>query len=98
MQKCNSYGVLIVPKWISSYFWTFICDDGCHFNRFIKSVLVFSPNFVSGEFVLNSMFKGVKKFDTLALKFNFNISNAFSSQVHSKFCILGGCVKCKDFC
>lgn len=98
LQKCNSYGVLIVPKWISSYFWTFICDDGCHFNRFIKSVLVFSPKFVSGEFVLNSMFKGVKKFDTLALKFNFNISNAFSSQVHSKFCILGGCVKCKDFC
>ena len=97
LQKCSSFGVLIVPKWISSYFWTFICDDGCHFNKFVKSIFVFSPKFVSGDFVLNSMFKGVKKFNTLALKFNFDVSNAFSSQVHAKFCILGGCFKCRDF-
>lgn len=95
LQKFKSFGCFILPKWISSYFWTFICDDGRHFNKFIKSIFVFSPKYVSGSHVLSTMFQGCKKFDTLALKFDFNVSNAFSSQKHSKFCILGGCVECK---
>ena len=93
--KFNSHGCLIVPEWSSSVFWTFLCDDGRHFNNFVKSIYVFSPNYISGDHVTSTMFHGVKKFNTLALKFDFNVSNAFYSKVHAKFCVLGGCDLCR---
>ena len=94
LQKFNSFGCFILPKWISSHFWPFICEDGRHFNRFISYIYVFSPLFVTGEHVLNSTFRGYKKFDTLALKFDFKISNAFKSRVDVRFCIFNGCDLC----
>lgn len=97
LQVFNSYGCLIIPKWTSNVFWTFICNDGRHFNNFVKSVFIFSPNYISGEHIKSTMFCGVKKFHTLALKFDFNVSNAFSSKIHAKFCVLGGCDLCKEF-
>lgn len=94
LQKFNSYGCLIVPKWISSYFWTFICQDGRHFNNFIRFIYCFSPKFICGNFVKNDLFRGVKKFDTLALRFDFSIANSFTSNVSKEFCILNGCSLC----
>ena len=94
LQKFESYGCLIVPKWISSYFWHFICSDGRHFNKFVKFFFVFSPCFVTGEYVMNDTFRGVKNFDTLAIAFNFKVLNAFQSNVSPEFCILKGCGLC----
>ena len=94
LQKFKSFGCLIIPKWLSSYFWTFICEDGVHFNRFVKCIYDFSPTYISGEHVQNDIFKGVKLFDTLALRFDFNISNVFSSQCSSEFCLFKGCDRC----
>ena len=95
LQKFKSYGCFIVPKWVSAHFWTFLCADGRHFNKFVLSVYVFSPFYSCGEHVVNTMFKGVKKFDTLAIKFDFNVSNAFVSQIDERFCILNGCNVCR---
>ena len=95
LQKYQSFGCFIAPKWISSHFWPFLCEDGRHFNRFIKFIYVFSPLFVSGEHVLNSTFRGFKKFDTIAFKFDFKVSNAFKSRVTPEFCILHGCSLCR---
>jgi hypothetical protein len=94
LQKFKAFGCLLIPQWTSSYFWTFICEDGRHFNNFIKFVFCFSPIFSCGEFVKNDMFRGVKKFDTLALRFDFSISNAFTSNVDKEFCIFKGCTRC----
>ena len=94
LQKFKSFGCLIVPMWMSSYFWTFICNDGKHLNNFVKFVFVFSPRYVSGEHVKSDMFRGVKRFNSLALKFDFNISNAFLSNCKPEFCVQQGCSGC----
>ena len=94
LQKFNSFGCFIVPKWVSAHFWTFLCADGRHFNKFVLSVYIFSPFYVCGDHIINSMFKGVKKFETLAIKFDFSIANAFSSRIDKNFCIFNGCNLC----
>ena len=96
LQKFKSFGCLIVPKWISSYFWSFICNDGRHFNKFVKCYFLFSPCFVAGEHVINDTFRGVKNFDTLAIAFDFSVQNAFQSNCDSRFCILKGCPMCSS--
>ena len=96
LQKYQSFGCFIAPMWISSHFWPFICEDGRHFNRFIKYVYVFSPCFVSGNHVLSSTFKGVKQFSTLAFSFDFKVTNAFKSRVTTEFCVHNGCDMCRN--
>lgn len=94
LRKYNARGCLIVPKWTSSHFWTHICDDGVHFNDFVIDFVLFSPEYLTGVFVRNDTFKGVKKFATLALKFEFRGSSRLISQKSKKFCSLGGCFMC----
>ena len=97
LEKFKANGVLIIPKWASAIFWNLICQDGIHYNYFIKSYFEFSPVFVSGEHIVNQMFNGVKKFSTLAIHFNFfesfmNVN--FKSCVAKDWCSLGGCAMC----
>ena len=91
LEKNKAFGSLIVPKWISSHFWTSLCKDGVHFNECFTKVLVFSPKYVASEFVRNDMFRGVKKFDTLVLKFDFSFKEISSLRVR---CSLNGCKRC----
>ena len=93
LQLFKSFGCLVVPFWPSSYFWTFICADGVHFDSWVKNVLIFSPFFQSGEYVRNEVFQGVKKFSSLALQFDFS-QEEFHSQCSPRFCSLKGCFKC----
>jgi len=53
--KFKSVGCIIVPIWVSSHFWYFICEDGKHLNFWIKKFFIFSPEFISGQHV-----KGLK--------------------------------------
>ena len=94
LEKFQSFGVFVTPKWMASHYWTYICSDGVHFNNFVVNAYIFSPRYISGEHILNTMFVGVKKFDTLALKFDFSRTNLFTSNVQKEFCSLGGCPKC----
>ena len=92
--KFKSVGCIIVPIWVSSHFWYFICEDGKHLNFWIKKFFIFSPEFISGQHVRNDMFKGVKKFNSLALKFDFSVNNCFQSQKSKKFCLSQDCFIC----
>ena len=94
LEKFASYGVFIVPKWTASNFWTFLCSDGIHFNNFVANYWIFSPKYVSGEHIRSTIFSGVKKFQTLALKFDFSVRNVFHSKIEKEFCSRGGCHKC----
>ena len=85
----------MTPLWRSSAFWTFLCSDGVHFNCFIKRICSFSPNFVAGEFIRNSVFRGTQRFKTLALLVDFkNVKDIFQPQVMPSFCVFDGCNKC----
>ena len=87
-------GTLVVPAWFSAHFWNQVCDDGRHFNIFVKTIYKFKRVYQSGDWVRSSVFKGVKQFFTLALQFDFrNISKSdiSVSKVHPDFCFFGGC-------
>ena len=71
MRKFSSTGCLVTLLWRSAVFWTFLCADGVHFNCYIRKVFSFCPNFVAGEYIRNTVFKGVQKFKTLALRVDF---------------------------
>ena len=94
LEKFAAFGVFIVPMWKASHYWPYLCEDGVHFNNFVQNCLIFSPRYISGEHIHNSVFQGVKKFDTLALKFDFQRRNLFFSNIQKEFCSLGGCHKC----
>ena len=79
---------------MSAVFWPFLCADGRHFNYFIKDFIIFNPFYSSGPFVNSNMFKGYKKFDTLALRFSFGSNDDFSCQTLRKFCVFNGCSDC----
>ena len=94
-----SQGCLVVPAWPSSFFWHFICADGRHYNDYIVEVFKFKPVYVSGADVTSSVFKGVKPFYTLALKFDFRSfpnTSTFISKIDKSRCYLGGCFVCDN--
>ena len=94
-------GTLVVPAWFSAHFWNHICDDGKHFNSFVVDYYKFKPVYQSGECVRGSVFSGVQKFFTLAIKFDFrwmSRSSALKSQVGQRFCFFGGCNRCASIC
>ena len=35
MKTCAAAGTLVVPFWKSSIFWTILCQDGIHFNKWV---------------------------------------------------------------
>ena len=90
--KFEARGCLIATLWHSSIFWTYLCADGMNFISFVCN---FSPHFVAGEFIRNSVFRGSKQFKTLAIYVDFaEIENLFQPQIVPKFCIFNGCSRC----
>ena len=61
------HGVLIVPIWRSSAFWSCLIDKS-FFSWFIQDFVIFNPTYVS--FSKDTIFKGQKKFKTLAILIN----------------------------
>ena len=97
LAKYKSFGCLVVPAWPSSTFWTLICKDGRHYNDYVKEIYKFKPVYHSGPDVLSGVFKGVKPFFTLALRFDFRFATPdfFTvSQFVQPRCFLDGCSIC----
>ena len=74
MRESKAVGTLIVPMWKSSYFWPLLCNDGMHFNSFVKHWLCLPKRpdlFVAGR-AKNKLF-GTKAFKSpcLALRIDF---------------------------
>ena len=65
-------GVLCVPAWQASTFWTTLCPNGSHLARFVVDFVSFQPYFLAGEDMTNKTFQGLSKFKMLALWFDFS--------------------------
>ena len=83
--KFGVTGVLCVPLWQASPFWTTLCPDGVHLSKFATDFHIFSPFFISGEDVTNKTFKGFAKFNMLAIRCNFSLPNALSPNKNAYF-------------
>ena len=71
---CKAVGTLVIPMWKSSYFWLLLCEDGKHWNPFVRDWVTlpkFKNLFIKGR-VKNHVF-GSKNlsFGEVALRLNF---------------------------
>ena len=44
---CKTRGVLLIPKWESSYFWPLLTKDGISFLDFVKDFLLIDPFYLN---------------------------------------------------
>ena len=87
-------GVLVIPVWPRSSFFSWFFPDGNHAALWCLKMLKISPCFVS-SWSVGPVFKGKKDFDTVALEFDFQVCHLKRSpNFHVDFCLLGGCSKC----
>ena len=92
----NCVGVLLVPVWPRSSFFSFFFPDGIHLADWVVDVMWTRPYFVCGEQVTNRAFKGKKMFDSVLIKIDFADLTEFDKPVlHKRFCRVGGCEKCE---
>ena len=68
--KFKSKGVLVIPAWPRSPWFSCFFPDGKHCAAWVKTLIILNPVFVSGIGV-GQVFKGLKQFDTAALEFDF---------------------------
>ena len=86
--KFKVTGVLCIPAWHASTFWTSICPDGAFLATFVKDFILFQPVFIAGPDVVSKTFKGTSKFKMLALKVDFSDILEFRSHRNVKFKIV----------
>ena len=91
-------GVVVVPVWPRSSFFSFFFPDGKHLASWVVSVKWTRPYFVCGPLVTSKFLRGWKSFDTALIKVdfkNFNESNFYTSKVGIMWCRSGGCEMCQ---
>ena len=99
LAKHSTHGVLIVPFWKSSSFWTNIAPDGNHLCWWAENLLVFKPSgFISDSQIRSTTFKNPVTFEIIVIKFDFSDilrkEKLFDSKVSPDNCINRGCEKC----
>ena len=67
---CSAKGILVIPQWPSSYFWTLL-HNGKSFESFITNYRILDPYFTSTA--EQSTFKGFKSFNTIAFLIDFTL-------------------------
>ena len=94
LAKYHCAGVLVIPVWPRAPWFSWFFPDGSHCAEWVKTLLLFSPTFVSGPSV-GPVFKGVKQFETACIEFDFqSYSLSYNITRSPTHCLLGGCVKC----
>ena len=91
-------GLLVVPVWPSSSFWSSIAPDGRHLPTWAVRRLRFRASFLSDPEIVSSTFKNPPTFDTLVIKFDFSAVSESELSVPNLVpnnCILGGCSLCQ---
>ena len=88
-------GILVVPKWPLASFWSTLFPDGVHFALCVKNWISFRPKYFSGDAVSSRMFRGVKKWETLAVFITSGVPAALEPNYSSEFCLKNGCVLCE---
>ena len=97
LSSYQTSGLLVIPIWPSSSFWTNIVPDGRHLPGWAKRIFRFRAGFITDPDVLSSTFKDPATFDTLIIKFDFGgflSSDLCSANVTPENCLLGGCHLC----
>ena len=90
-------GVLVLPVWPQSSFFTEFFPDGVHLAKFVHKVLWCKPFFVVPNHVEGGALKGRKKFWTAILRLDFStISYLYSRNplLTQSHCYKGGCEDC----
>ena len=93
----DASGVLVVPRWPLADFWLNLLPDGKHFISGVDNFTFFSPKWFSGAAVTSKMFRGVKKWETLAVFISSkeNLSEFFATNYSPAACLDSGCPKCE---
>ena len=85
LKRFKVTGVLCVPAWQASTFWTTLCPNGSHLARFVVDFVLFQPYFLAGRDMTNKTFQGVSKFKMLALQVDFSRVNSLLPHVDNYF-------------
>ena len=96
--KYQARGLLLVPVWLGSSFWTLITPDGVHLACWCASFLKFRPSgFEVGPAVLSVTFRE-GRFDMLGLEFDFlGVEDKHMGVARRSWrtCLSGGCNVCR---
>ena len=89
-------GVILVPVWPRSSFFTFFFPDGMHLPEWVVECLWVKPYFITGPYVTSNGLRGRKKFSTVLLKADFTIFNGsfYEPKLLPEWCRKGGCYRC----
>ena len=93
------FGVLLVPVWPRSSFFSFFFPDGKHLAEWVTKVKWTRPYFICGPLVTSKFMRGWKSFDTVLIKADFTSFNGrrfYCSKVSNEWCRDGGCFMCED--
>ena len=95
---CKAVGVLVIPVWKSLYFWLLLCEDGKHWNAFVRDWVIlpkFKNLFIKGKAKNHLFGSKVLSFSVVALRLNFKQPQR---QLFSGFCTAdgGSCSKCNN--
>ena len=95
--KFECRGLLLVPVWPASSFWTLIAPDGVHLARWAVSHLKFRPSgFEVSPAVTSNTFRA-GWFEMLGIQFDFlglGVGDMGVSSLDSRTCLAGGCNRC----
>jgi hypothetical protein len=88
-------GVILVPVWPASSFFTFFWPDGRHAADWVEEVLLVKPHFICSPLVTSRAMRGRRPFQTAVMKVDFTgRARSGWSDLRPSLCLLGGCSKC----
>ena len=94
----KAWGVLVLPVWPRSSFFSFFFPDGKHLAMWATGVLWTRPYFVCGPLVESSCLRGWKSFDTALVKVDFrqfDMNLFYMPKLDARWCRRGGCSACE---
>ena len=92
----NASGVLCVPVWRTSPFWLVLLPDGVHFCNLVANFSLFNPKYLTGGAVKSKMFRGIPKWETLAVFLDSEVDNPLEANFSPRFCMRNGCDFCRE--
>ena len=96
--KFGCKGLLLVPLWPSSSYWTLIAPDGVHLGQWCVSVLRFQPSgFLVCPAVTSTTFKE-GRMEMLGIHFDFfnlSVEDLSKPRRSRSNCLEGGCSLCR---
>lgn len=95
---CKAVGILVIPVWKSSYFWLLLCEDGKHWNAFVRDWVIlpkFKNLFIKDKAKNHLFGSKVLSFSVVNLRLNFKQPRR---QLFSGFCTAdgGSCSECNN--